>query len=193
MSEALPTILRCPTPARWLGQALADLDTVLLDHAHCEKKAASTVLSFIFRAPDPELAGALSRMVREELTHFEMALRELKRRGIAFARLEPSAYAGKLAGACRRKPEPDALCDAFVAAALIEARSCERIGLLAEAVEDPHLRAFYAALQPAEERHHLLMLEAAARFGEVEPRLEKLAAYEAFLVEQGEDAVRMHS
>jgi tRNA-(ms[2]io[6]A)-hydroxylase len=189
----LPSILRCPSPARWLGLALSDLDTLLLDHAHCEKKAASTVLSFVFRAPEPELAGALSRMVREELTHFEMALRELKRRGVTFGRLEPSAYAGKLASACRRKPEPDALCDAFVCAALIEARSCERIALLAEHVDDPHLGEFYTALQPAEERHHLLMLEAAARFGEVGPRLDKLADYEAFLVQQGEDAVRMHA
>lgn len=190
---ALPPILRVPTPPRWLPLALSDIDTLLLDHAHCEKKAASTVLSFVFRTPEHDLAGALSRMAREELTHFEMALRELKRRGKAFDRLEPSAYAGRLVAAARKRPEADALVDAFVAAALIEARSCERLALLADAVEDPHLRGFYQALHPAEERHHQLLLEAAARFGEVVPRLAFLAEVEARIVEAGEPNVRMHA
>ncbi|MFZ5479612.1 MAG: tRNA isopentenyl-2-thiomethyl-A-37 hydroxylase MiaE [Myxococcota bacterium] len=186
-------ILACASPPRWLDRALSDVDTLLLDHAHNEKKAASTVLGFVFRAPDAELSAALSRMAREELTHFEMALRELARRGRPFERLPPAAYAGELARACRRRPEPDALVDAFVAAALIEARSCERLALLAEAVDDPRLRAFYAALHPAEERHHALMLEAAARFGDPAPRLAHLAEVEAGLILAGEDLVRMHA
>jgi tRNA-(ms[2]io[6]A)-hydroxylase len=180
-------ILACPSPSRWLERALTDVDTLLHDHAHCEKKAASTVLSFVFRAPDPELSPALSRMAREELTHFEMALREMKRRRVAFGRLAPSAYAARLADGART------LADQFVVAALIEARSCERIGLLAEAAPDAHLRAFYAALHPAEERHAELMLDAAARFGEVPARLTHYAAREAELVTNGEDVVRMHS
>ena len=187
------TPLRCPTPARWLDRALGDLDTLLLDHAHCEKKAASTMLALVFRAPDMELSGALSRMAREELTHFEMALRELRRRGRPYEKLTPSAYAGRLAAACRKRPEPDALLDAFVAGALIEARSCERIGMLATAVDDRHLHAFYQALHPAEERHHLLLLDAAARFGDPAPRLAHLATIEADLVTEGEDVVRMHA
>jgi tRNA-(ms[2]io[6]A)-hydroxylase len=186
-------MLRCATPDRWLPMVLADLDTLLLDHAHNEKKAASTVLSFVFRAPDAELSAALSRMAREELTHFEMVLRELKRRGVPFGRLTPAAYAGRLVEGCRKRPEADALVDAFVAAALIEARSAERLALLAEAVPDPELRALYAALHPAEERHHALLLEAAARFGDVEPRLEVLAEREAAIVRQGESLVRMHA
>jgi tRNA-(ms[2]io[6]A)-hydroxylase len=186
-------ILACPTPARWLGRALGDLDTLLLDHAHNEKKAASTVLSLVFRAPDPEISPALSRMAREELTHFEMALRQLERRGVRFERLEPAAYAGRLAASARRKPETEALCDAFVVAALIEARSCERIHLLADAAPDPALQAFYAALAPAEERHLALMLECAARFGDPAPRLAHLRAVEAELVRAGEDLVRMHA
>jgi tRNA-(ms[2]io[6]A)-hydroxylase len=189
----LPPILRVATPARWLPLALSDLDTLLLDHAHCEKKAASTVLSFVFRAPEHALAGALSRMAREELTHFEMALRELERRKKPFGKLEPSAYAGRLAAAARKRPEADALVDAFVVGALIEARSCERLALLAGAVEDPHLRRFYEALHPAEERHHALLLDAAARFGDVAPRLAFLAEVEARIVEEGESLVRMHA
>ena len=189
----LPSILRHPSPARWLPLALSDLDTLLLDHAHCEKKAASTVLSFVFRAPEPSLAAALSRMAREELSHFEMALRELKRRKTAFGKLAPSAYAGRLSAAGRKRPEADALLDAFVVGALIEARSCERLSLLADAVEDPHLRRFYRALHPAEERHHALLLGAAARFGDVAPRLAYLAEVEARIVEEGEPLVRMHA
>jgi tRNA-(ms[2]io[6]A)-hydroxylase len=186
-------MLACPTPARWLESALANLDEVLHDHAHCEKKAASTVLSFVFRVPDPELAGAFSRMAREELTHFEMTLRELRRRGIPFGRLAPSGYAGRLTVACRKRPEPDALCDAFVAAALIEARSCERLALLRDAVDDPALRTFYAALEPAEERHHRLLLHAAGRFGDAAARLGVLRDVEAALVREGEALPRMHS
>jgi tRNA-(ms[2]io[6]A)-hydroxylase len=189
----LPEILACPSPARWLDRALSDVDTLLLDHAHCEKKAASTVLGFVFRTPEMELSGALSRMAREELTHFEMALRELRRRGRPFERLPPSAYAGELAAVARKRPEPEALLDAFVVAALIEARSCERIGMLAGAAPDPQLRAFYAALHPAEERHHQLMLDAAARFGDPAPRIAHFAAREAELVKRGEDLVRMHA
>jgi tRNA 2-(methylsulfanyl)-N6-isopentenyladenosine37 hydroxylase len=180
-------ILACPSPTRWLDRALGDLDTLVHDHAHCEKKAASTMLSFVFRAPDPELSPALSRLVREELTHFEMVLREMKRRGVAFGRLEPSAYAAKLSDGART------LTDQFVVAALIEARSCERLSLLAESAPDPHLRALYAALHPAEERHAEAMLDAAARFGEVDARLGYYAAREADLVTIGENAVRMHS
>ncbi|MDP2316253.1 MAG: tRNA isopentenyl-2-thiomethyl-A-37 hydroxylase MiaE [Pseudomonadota bacterium] len=185
--------LRCPSPDRWLERALSDVDTLLLDHAHCEKKAASTMLALVFRTPEMELSGALSRMAREELTHFEMALRELRRRGLPYVKLTPSAYAGRLAAACRKRPEPDALLDAFVAGSLIEARSCERIGLLAGAIEDRHLRAFYQALHPAEERHHLLLLDAAARFGDPAPRLAQLAEIEAAIVTEGEDLVRMHA
>lgn len=185
--------LQSPTSPRWLAQVDAALDDVIIDHAHCEKKAASTVLSFVFRAPEPEMAGALSRMAREELTHFEMALREMKRRNLTFGRMEPSAYAGKLLAACRRRPEPEALCDAFLVAALIEARSCERMELLRDHVPDPHLRALYAALHPAEERHHALMLECAAQFGPTEDRLAVLRAREAELVTAGEPWVRMHA
>jgi tRNA-(ms[2]io[6]A)-hydroxylase len=188
-----PGPLLCPSPARWLDRALSDLDTLLLDHAHCEKKAASTMVSFVFRAPDAELCGAFSRMAREELTHFEMALRELKRRDRPFERLHPSAYAARMAAGCRKRPEDVALVDAFVAASLIEARSAERIGLLADAVADPHLQSFYAALHPAEERHHLLLLDAAHQFGDAAPRLAALAALEADIVTAGEDLVRMHA
>lgn len=182
------SLLLAPTPAAWLDRVLGDLDTLLLDTAHCEKRAASTVLSFVFRAP--ALADTLSRLAREELTHFESCLRLLRERGAAFVPLEPPAYAGELARLVRRADA--GTLDLFLVAALIEARSGERLQLLAEAVPDPALRALFAELYPPEERHHVLLLALARQFGEVEERLAVLAAREAELATLGDPRVRMH-
>ena len=180
-------MLRCASPARWLERALSDVDTLLLDHAHCEKKAAGTMIGFVFRLPDAALSPVFSRMAREELTHLEMAIRELRRRGRGFERLTPSAYGARLSDGAR------GLVDAFVVAALIEARSCERIGLLAEHAPTAHLRKFYAALHPAEERHHQLLLDAATQFGDPTERVAYYADREGELITVGEDLVRMHA
>lgn len=182
------SILLTPTPRRWLDRALSDLDTLLLDTTHCEKRAASTVLSFVFRAP--QLADTLSRLAREELTHFEAGLRLLRDRGVAFVPLEPPAYAATLARQVRRADA--GTLDLFLVAALIEARSGERLQLLAASVEDPAARALFAELHPPEERHHVLLLDLARGFGEVDERLATLAAVEAELIESGDPRVRMH-
>lgn len=190
---SLSPILMCPSPDRWLAQALSDVDTLLHDHAHCEKKAASSMLSLVFRFPDPEMAVVLSRMAREELGHFELALREMKRRNVVFGKLHPSAYAEQLAKPVRRKVPELALLDTLLVSALIEARSNERIALLAQAIDDPHLRLFYETLHPAEDRHWRLMLDLAARQGDYSERLALFAQHEAELITTGEAAVRMHS
>lgn len=187
-----PDLLLCPSPPRWLALALSDLDTLLLDLAHCEKKAASTVLSFLFRAPEHDLAGVLSRLAREELTHFEWCLRALEARGRTFTRQEPSTYAAKLTAPLRRKGR-EALLDAFLAAALIEARSGERLVLLRDHVGDADLQRLFAALHPPEERHVEILYGLAARFGEPAPRLAELAALEADIIGEGEPWVRMHA
>lgn len=188
-----PRVLRCPSPPRWLPRALGDLDTLLLDHAHCEKKAASTVLGFSFRVPEMDFAGQMSRLAREELTHFEMALRELRRRNLPFTKQNPSAYAEKLMVGVRRKVLDDAMVDSLVIAALIEARSHERLVLLEAAVDGPHLKAFYAALVESEERHAAQLLGLAERWGDPEPRLAEFSSREAEIITAGEEAVRMHS
>lgn len=184
-------MLLAPTPADWLPRARADLDTLLLDLAHCEKRAASTVLSFLFRCPEHGIAGTLSRVAREELTHFEWCLRELERRGRPFARLEPARYPGELAKRVRRHGD-EALLDAFLVAALIEARSGERLLLLRDGVDDPPLAELFARLHPPEERHVEILLGLAARFGDVDARLPALAAHEAALIVPGEGTVRVH-
>ena len=186
-------MLVCPSPPEWLPRVLGDLDTLLLDHAHCEKKAASTVLGFSFRVPEMDFAAQMSRLAREELLHFEMALRELRRRSQPYTKQAPARYAERLASGMRRKVLDEAMVDSLVVAALIEARSHERLVLLAEAVEDPDLRTFYAALVEAEERHAAQLLALADRWGDPTERLRWFAAHEGELITQGEPLVRMHA
>ena len=193
MSHDLPSILRCPSPDRWLEKSLTDLDTLLHDHAHCEQKAASSVMALVFRSPDSDRAMALSRMAREELTHFEMALRELRRREVTFGRLQPAAYAARLATPVRRKDPSHALADSLIVCALIEARSHERMHLLAGAVDDPELQSFYHALSPAEDRHWRLMLELLGDPAPWQDRIDLFADFEARLIADGEDLIRMHA
>ena len=164
------------SPVSWLDRALGDLDTLLLDTTHCEKRAASTVLSFIFRVP--EHADTLSRLAREELTHFEACLRALTARQAAYVPLEPPRYAAELARLVRRAEQ--GTLDLFLVAALIEARSGERLRLLAEHAPDGPLRALFAELYPPEERHHALLLDLARTYGDVE------------LITAGDPRVRMH-
>ncbi len=186
--------LASTSDSAWLERALADLDEVLLDHAHAEKKAASTALSLVFRYPErPELARPLSELAREELGHFEGVLSQLERRGRRFARQRPSPYAGRLQDAVRTH-EPARLADTLLCCALIEARSCERFGLLAAAVDDALLAKFYEALVAAEARHHGLYVELARG---VDPdaagRLKELAVHEARVIAEAPAWPRLHT
>ena len=122
------------------------MDEVLLDHAHCEKKAASTAINLIFRYPNhPRLMLPLSELAREELEHFEQVVLILRQRGLEFERQKPSPYAGRLMTQIRTH-EPGRLLDMLLCCALIEARSCERMQLLAEGLDDPSLVDLYRSL-----------------------------------------------
>lgn len=184
------------TAASWTQRALSHLDELLLDHAHCEKKAAGMAVQLVFRYPEHGfLLAPLSRLAREELAHFEEVLRELERRGVAFRRQRPSPYAGRLRAAVRPE-EPGHLVDTLLCCALIEARSCERFQLLAEAVDDAGLAAFYRGLLAAEARHHGVYLELAAELGprdELRARLEELARHEAAVLAEAPPEPRMHN
>ncbi|MCB9680046.1 MAG: tRNA-(ms[2]io[6]A)-hydroxylase [Alphaproteobacteria bacterium] len=191
--------LASDTPRAWIDAALADVDTVLLDHAHCEKKAASTAMNLIFRYGDQlPLVRALTDLAKEELEHFEVMLDVLETRGVRFARLEPSPYASRLLAACR-SAEPGRLVDTLLCCALIEARSCERMRLLSEHAPDAPLRSLYSSLLASEARHHRTYVDLAQRLvpeADVRGRLAELADHEArVLTHAGDDAVplRMHS
>jgi tRNA-(ms[2]io[6]A)-hydroxylase len=188
--------LASATDPSWAERAAAAMDVVLLDHCHLEKKAASTALTLIFRYPEhPRLARPLSELAREELEHFELVLGHLERRGVPFGRLRPAPYAGKLMKVVR-EAEPERLLDTLLACALIEARSCERMKLLAEALEDAELSALYRGLLASEARHHGLYYELARDiFGRevADARLREVAAHEAKVVAEAPREPRLHN
>ncbi len=176
----------------WVCSACADIPTLLVDHAHCEKKAAHTALRFIFKYPEwPALVGAMSKLAREELVHFEMVLRELKARDLPFTSLQSGNYAAQLLAAAK----PYGPVGELLACALIEARSHERFVRLAAAVADQKLAAFYADLAVAEERHGAIYIELAEELAgrSVQDELRALALHEADIVDRPGQPLRMHA
>ncbi len=190
-------ILRAPTDPRWYDAAVERWADLLLDHANCEKKAASTALSLMFAYPeDAECAQRLSRLAREELRHFEQVQQVMEELGVAHRRLSPARYAEGLRKATRRQ-EPQRRIDLMLTGALIEARSHERfLGLIPRL--PARLAGFYDSLAAAEARHIGLYLRLAARTGQVEPaaleaRLAELAGIEAELATAPDPEFRFHS
>ena len=188
--------LASETDPSWSRRILADLDALLLDHTHCEKKAASTAINLIFHYQDrPELMVPLSELAREELRHFERCLDLLGSRGVAFRRQRPSPYARELREAVR-KQEPERFVDVMLCCALIEARSCERMKILSEDLEDPDLAVFYADLLASEARHHTTYVDLAVLAADratVQARLAELALVEAEILARAPELSRMHA
>lgn len=185
-----------PSSAAWLDQALAHADTVLVDHAHCERKAAGVALQLMFRYPSDEaLAAALSPLAREELEHFEQVLALLQRRGVALRPLAAPPYGAALAAQVRRQ-EPERMLDSFLVAGLIEARSHERMALLARHSPDPELAGLYGDLLASEARHfglYWLLCERRWPREMVTVRLKELAQLESELLATLHPQPRMHS
>jgi tRNA-(ms[2]io[6]A)-hydroxylase len=177
-------LLRNSTDARWVAVALADLDRTLADHAHCEKKAAATAMKLVSDYPgDAAQVRALARLAQEEQRHFFAVLAELARRGTPLPPDGGDPYAQQLL--MRARPGPERLLDRLAVSALIEARSCERLGLLGEALPPGRLRALYLRLARAEAGHEQLFVELAARHAgvtEARARLGELADEEARIV-----------
>jgi tRNA-(ms[2]io[6]A)-hydroxylase len=181
-----------PSSESWVAAACADIPTLLVDHAHCEKKAAHTAVRFLFKYPEwPNLIAAMSRLAREELIHFDQVQREMKARGIAYRPLTSSNYAAELFGAAKRFGDVGEL----LACALIEARSHERFVRLAAAVADAQLAEFYRELAAAEERHGGIYVELAEELAQhsVSAQLDELAAREAEIVSRPGQPLRMHA
>ena len=190
-------LLRVPTPADWIAQACAMPDVLLIDHANCEKKAASTALALMFAyAEDLELTGKMSRLAREELRHYEQVAKLIRSLGVAPHRLAPGRYAERM----RRlvaKSEPHREVDLMICGAFIEARSCERFAALWPAIGAP-LSDLFQGLHNAEARHYKVYLDlagrAAKRAGVVLPaRIEEFAELEAELITLPDAVFRFHS
>ncbi len=194
----LPTIkfLQQPTSEAWVGQAIAHLDTVLLDHSHCERKAAGVALNLIFRYPSStKLVRSLTAIAQEELEHFEQVNQWLERRGIDMAHLSAPPYAAGLKAQIRRY-EPDRMLDSLLVAGLIEARSHERLGLLATHCPEPDLAQFYRGLMASEARHYGIYWTLATTYFDreiVDQRLAELAPIESDLLSTLYPQPRIHS
>jgi tRNA-(ms[2]io[6]A)-hydroxylase len=195
--DNIANFLSSATPEAWLDEAEDRIPELLLDHANCELKAASTALGFLYRYPDRSaLAQRMSRLAREELRHFEQVRSIMQDMGIAFERVSASRYAGGLRDATRRD-EPHKLLDLLLIGALIEARSCERFACIAPRLPEK-LKKFYAGLLASEARHfeHYLALarsECAATDDEIDARLAELMAVEAALILEVDTEFRFHS
>lgn len=194
---AISEFLDTPTPDAWLDEAERRLPEMLLDHANCELKAASTALAFLYRYPDrTDLAQRMSRLAREELRHFEQVRSIMAEMDIPFERVTASRYAGGLREAVRDN-EPYKLLDMLLIGALIEARSCERFARIAPRLPGK-LGRFYSGLLASEARHfeHYVKFarsECDVPDTEIDERLEELKAIEAALVSSPDPEFRFHS
>ncbi len=190
-------LLRASTPAQWVVQACASRDVLLIDHANCQKKAASTALALMFAyAQDLELTAKMSRLAREELRHYEQVAKVIGALGVVHQRLGPGRYAERL----RRlvaKSEPHREVDLMICGAFIEARSCERFAALAPAIGAP-LSDLFQGLHNAEARHYKMYLDLARRAAKradvaLEPRVAAFAELEAELITESDPVFRFHS
>jgi tRNA-(ms[2]io[6]A)-hydroxylase len=183
--ENIAAFFETPTPDAWLDEACERVPELLLDHANCELKAASTAL-----------AQRMSRLAREELRHFEQVRSIMDDMQVPFERLSASRYAGGLREAVRHE-EPCKLLDMLLVGALIEARSCERFARIAPRLPE-RLARFYGGLLASEARHFEQYIafaksECGVAEGEIDARLEELKAIEAVLITEPDDEFRFHS
>lgn len=188
--------LRCETPAGWINSAAAaeNLPMLLIDHANCEKKAASTALNLMYRYTDNfELLNKMSKLAREELRHFEQVIKIMKNRGIDYTPLSASRYAGGMREGMRTQ-EPEKLVDTLIIGAFIEARSCERFAKIAPLL-DSELEGFYHSLLKSEARHYEDYLNLARKISTqgIEQRVSYYAALEQRLIEAPDREFRFHS
>ena len=187
--------LHSATSDRWLTQVDAHLSDILIDHAHCEQKAASTAMNLMFDYVDNrQLCEEMTEIITEELEHFHMVLKVLQDRGIRFHKLKPGTYGRQLKELVRRQ-EPDKAVDRLLIAGLIEARSCERFLKLSEHLKDGELSRFYGDLCESEARHATYTRLAMAYADEaiVRERLEQLSREEATIIDTGCALPRVHS
>lgn len=193
--QMLNDFIRLPTPECWLDAAVINLPTLLIDHAHCERKAAATAINFISKYPERnELVELMSPLAREELLHFEKVRLIMASRNIQFCLLPPSDYAKKLHSLVTQRDGNERLRDQLIIGALIEARSCERFNALIPRLADKELSKFYASLVKSESRHFQDYLSLAKLYGgDIDQRLDQFTKLENDLIGSGDKVFRFHS
>ena len=190
----ITAFLGCATPDAWVEAALADQNTLLIDHANCEKKAAGTALNLMYRyISHTDLLNKMSRLAREELRHFEMVLAIMGKRGIEYEHVSPSRYAAGLRKGMRTH-EPAKIVDTMIVGAIIEARSCERFAKIAPHL-DAELNGFYVSLLRSESRHYKDYLELSLDFsdGPIDDRIAHFIAADNDLISSPDTELRFHS
>jgi tRNA-(ms[2]io[6]A)-hydroxylase len=191
------TFLRCATPDAWFDAALGQTELLLIDHANCEKKAAGTALSLLYRYVDrADLLDRLSRLAREELRHFEQVVELMRALDVDYVHVSASRYAGALRRQVRGA-EPDRLIDTLLVSAIVEARSCERFAGLVNRFDtlNTGLARFYERLLESEARHFADYLELAEGYADapIEDRLAIMLDAERELIESPDPEFRFHS
>lgn len=190
--------LKVPSDPAWAAQAQESMADILVDHAHCEMKAATNAMSLAARHPDDlDVVRALTALAREELDHFDQVVTFLEARGLSLGTPPVDHYAAALRAAIGKLPHSpfsrnSGLIDRLLVGALIEARSCERFKLLVERIDaerEPELHAFYEELFAAEARHYRMLVDLATkaaegRRDEVVDRLERLSVLEGAIVKK---------
>lgn len=186
--------LLCETSNEWVQNALENIELMLIDHAHCEMKAASSAMTYLYKYSDkPELISKMSKIAREELVHFEQVMRILKKRNIKFKAISASRYAGELIKNTRTDKHGRFI-DALIVGAYIEARSCERFAKIAPFLDDD-LQKFYNGLLESEKRHFTIYLDFAQKYSDddITPYVQKLGEIEKQLILSPDDEFRFHS
>lgn len=189
-------ILQQPSNPNWIETAIANLDTILLDHSHCERKAAGAAINLMFRYPaHQKLVRQLTAIAQEELSHFDQVNQWLEKRNITLAALNSPPYFAQLKSQVRHL-EPDRLIDLLLVSAIIEARSHERLGLIGEYCPDAELAKFYRSLMASEARHYgsyWLLAEEYSDRPTVQRRLAELGEYESSILATMHPEPRLHS
>jgi tRNA-(ms[2]io[6]A)-hydroxylase len=160
--------LQLPTDPRWVDIAKKNIEEILIDHAFCEQKAASTAISFIVTYPElSDLVTEMAALAREEMSHFEMVHKKIRDRGFTLGRERKDEYVGKVMQFFPKTSDREKrLINRLLVAALIEARSCERFKLLSEEIEDADLAKFYHTLMVSEAGHYTLFIGLARKYGD---------------------------
>ena len=157
-------LLRYNTPLSWIETVLANFDSFLLDHAAAEKKASGMAISLLSHYPDKsDLVKAMVDLAVEELTHFRDVIRLTQQRGLQLQNDQKDLYVNQLRK-CMRPESDEYFLDRLLTAGIIEARGCERFGLVAEHVQDIQLKKFYTAISKSEARHHQLFVDLAKQY-----------------------------
>lgn len=193
--QLLNNFLQEKTPEAWLQYAAEHIPLLLIDHAHCERKAAATAIHFMSKYPEKkELITVMSPLAREELLHFEKVIQIMAKKGIKFGPLQPSGYASHMHKQVTNKNTPQRLCDQLIIGALIEARSCERFYALIPYLTDEDLKKFYSTLIKSEARHFEDYIRLAKLYGgDIEQRLKLFLSLENEFIVTKDTVFRFHS